>query len=331
MSGMAYLSCVSGLGAATGVCDPGIRPGAKNPVAVDPVADDRPTRSEQKGPAEAVDAKHLPNAFRLHPKIISGGLPGAQGFAELKALGVRTIISVDGAEPDVAEARKHGLRYVHLPHGYDSVPQERVRELAIAFQELPGPIYIHCHHGKHRSPAAATSACIAAGLVPSKNGLALLKQLGTSTAYRGLYRSVSTAKKLPDQELKPDGIEFPEVAQVSHLAKAMVELEHTWDRLKKLQANNWKLLEDEPDLDPAHEALIFREHATELLRHVDSQREPGYIKLLQSMKSHAQQLEDLLPSRPSPENPSVAIQQSRSRVIQAIEANCRQCHVEYRN
>jgi len=71
-------------------------------------------------------AKHLPNAYRLHEKVISGGQPeGAEAFAELRALGVKTIVSVDGAKPDVELARTYGLRYVHLPIGYNGVPAER--------------------------------------------------------------------------------------------------------------------------------------------------------------------------------------------------------------
>src|SRR5258706_10041968 len=70
-------------------------------------------------------ARHLPNALQVHPQVISGGQPeGEAGFVELKGLGIKTIISVDGAKPDVEMAKKYGLRYVHLPHGYDGIPEE---------------------------------------------------------------------------------------------------------------------------------------------------------------------------------------------------------------
>ncbi|MEZ6081685.1 MAG: hypothetical protein R3C56_40245 [Pirellulaceae bacterium] len=55
---------------------------------------------------------------------------GAAAFNELVQLGVKTIITVDGAQPDVATAKQFGLRYVHLPHGYDGIPENRVAELA---------------------------------------------------------------------------------------------------------------------------------------------------------------------------------------------------------
>lgn len=90
---------------------------------------------------EKVSAKHLPNPVRVNAKVISGGLPEGDGaFAELKELGVKTIISVDGAKPDIAIAQKYGLRYVHLPHSYDGVPEDRGKELAKAVRDLPGTI-----------------------------------------------------------------------------------------------------------------------------------------------------------------------------------------------
>ena len=99
------------------------------------------------------------------------------------------MISVDGAQPQVELARKYGLRYVHLPHGYDGVSEKRAQELAKAVRDLPSPIYIHCHHGKHRSPAAATVACVGAGLLQRDQGLSVLRTAGTSDHYEGLYDS----------------------------------------------------------------------------------------------------------------------------------------------
>jgi protein tyrosine/serine phosphatase len=71
------------------------------------------------------------------------------------------------------------------------VPAERAAELAKAVRDLPGPIYIHCHHGKHRSPAAAAVACVAAGLLAPERAPAVLKEAGTSPNYRGLFASAT--------------------------------------------------------------------------------------------------------------------------------------------
>ncbi|EMI21132.1 hypothetical protein RMSM_01919, partial [Rhodopirellula maiorica SM1] len=57
-------------------------------------------------------------------RIYSGAQPDDESaFAEIAKLGVRTVVSVDGARPDVAAAKRAGLRYVHIPIGYDGVGQ----------------------------------------------------------------------------------------------------------------------------------------------------------------------------------------------------------------
>ena len=87
-----------------------------------------------------LSTKYLPNAVQVHAKVISGGLPENDAvFQELQSLGVKTIISVDGAKPDVKTAARYGLRYIHLPHGYDGMPNNRVKELAKAVRDLTGP------------------------------------------------------------------------------------------------------------------------------------------------------------------------------------------------
>ncbi|MFN9972733.1 MAG: hypothetical protein ACK58T_22875, partial [Phycisphaerae bacterium] len=66
------------------------------------------------GEPTRLTVEHLPNAVRVHDKVVSGGLPeGEEGFRSLKQLGIQTVISVDGAAPDLAMARKYGLRYIH--------------------------------------------------------------------------------------------------------------------------------------------------------------------------------------------------------------------------
>jgi protein tyrosine phosphatase (PTP) superfamily phosphohydrolase (DUF442 family) len=275
---------------------------------------------------EKLDVKFLPNAYRIHAKVISGGQPdGDQAFRELAEMGVKTVISVDGAQPDVAAAKKHGLRYVHLPHGYDGVPDSRVKELAKAVRDLPGPIYIHCHHGKHRSPAAASVACVSAGLLDPTLAVAVLKTAGTSDGYRGLYASASEARRLDDKLLDELDAEFPESARIPPLAEAMVAMERTHDRMKSIAAAGWRTPSDHPDLAPAHEALLLREHYSELLRSEVIRAEPtAFRMLLREGESAAKELEEAL-------NPSnVALERARV-AIEQINKNCTDCHKAYRD
>ena len=299
------------------------------------LAQDRTSNAELEsttnGPHK-LSAKHLPNAIQIHDKVISGGQPdGEQAFRELKELGVKTIISVDGAKPELALAKKFGLRYVHLPHGYNGIVQERVAELAKAVREFDGPIYIHCHHGKHRSPAAAAAACVSAGMVEPAASLAILTLAGTNKNYRGLFQSVESAQRIPDAMLDALQVNFLELAQLPPMAEAMVELEHTHDHLKQLAAAGWQTMPNHPDLDPVHEALLLQEHFTEMLRmEVISKQPEGFRSMLKESESDAQQLEDAIRQLDRSAN-SNTILRSIVEPFNRIGENCTACHRQYRD
>jgi len=183
-------------------------------------------------------SQHLPNLVQIHPRVISGGLPeGDAAFAELQSLGIQTIVSVDGAKPDVATARRFGFRYVHLPRGYDGISENRVGELAKAVRDLEGPIYIHCHHGKHRSPAAASVACVAAGLITPDIALSVLEIAPTSPHYQGLIQSVRMTKPWPSAALDALQVDFRETVDVPPLAEPMVALEQTYVQLQTIASH----------------------------------------------------------------------------------------------
>jgi protein tyrosine phosphatase (PTP) superfamily phosphohydrolase (DUF442 family) len=267
---------------------------------------------------------HLPNAFRIHDKVISGGQPeGEAGYRELNQLGIKTIISVDGARPDVASAKKFGLKYVHLPHGYDGIPEQRARELAKAVRDLEGPIYIHCHHGHHRSPAAAAVACVSAGLIEPSAALPILKAARTSENYRGLYQSAAAARRLDQALLDALQAEFPETAELPPLAEAMVEIEKTHDHLQAIAAAAWKTPPENPDLDPPHEALLLREHFTELLRTEDVRRHGDeFRQLLAGSEKAAGALESALRSQD---------EASAARSLTRVSTSCTECHRQFRD
>lgn len=295
------------------------------------IASRRPQASGSNLP-ENLTVKHLQNAIRIHPQVISGGQPdGAEAFRELKSLGVRTIISVDGARPDAATAKEFGLRYVHLPHGYDGIPAQRVQELAKAVRDLPGSVYIHCHHGKHRSPAAAAVACVSIGLMQPESAAGVLKLAGTSENYRGLFHAAESARRLDDAILDRLPVEFREVSPLPALAESMVALDRTHDHLKSIADAGWKSPPDHPDLDPAHEALLLREHFTELLRTDAVRTKPDRFRtLLSESEAASRDFEASLRAwqrsvRSPPPPPSITASFSR------VTRNCTACHREFRD
>jgi protein tyrosine phosphatase (PTP) superfamily phosphohydrolase (DUF442 family) len=231
---------------------------------------------------QPVQADGLHNVFRLSDRLISGSSPeGDAGFAALQQLGVRTIVTVDGAVPDVAAAEKHGMRYVHLPVGYDGIPRDRVLALAKAVRDLPGPVYLHCHHGQHRGPAAA--AVVQLCLDPTwtaETAASWMKAAGTDPKYTGLTGLPAKLSKPTSAELDAASSDYPPKADVSDLTRLMVAVDERWDHLKLVKDADWKQPPGHPDIDPPHEALqlteLYREAArlsavkargAELLKH----------------------------------------------------------------
>jgi hypothetical protein len=174
---------------------------------------------------------------------------------------------VDGARPDAVTAHKYGLRYVHLPFGYDGISRQRVLELAKAVRDLPGPFYIHCHHGKHRGPTAAAAIHLCLDEKCSvEQAVAEMRRAGTDPHYTGLYAVPETLIRPSLTELDRVEAHFPEAAEVPGLAQVMAEIDARWDNLKRIQAAGWKIPSDHADLDPPHEALQLVEQYQEARR-----------------------------------------------------------------
>ena len=166
-------------------------------------------------PADApkkVDVDGVPNLIRLNDRIYQGGMPqGDAGFASLEKLGVKTVISVDGARPDLEDAHKHGIRYVHLPMGYDGMTREQALKAAKAVRDLPGPVYIHCHKGTLRGPtAAAVVRLFLDDGCTVDQALDGMKLAGFDLRYSGLWAAPKELKRPTAKELDEVAADFPE-------------------------------------------------------------------------------------------------------------------------
>ena len=289
-------------------------------------------QSEVDSLPRKLNSAHLPNAIQIHKKVISGGQPdGEEAFQELQGLGIKTIISVDGAKPDLELAKKHGLKYVHLPHSYDGVPEQRGFELAKAVRDFDGLIYIHCHHGKHRSPAAAAVACVTAGLIEPAMASSILQLAGTNPNYRGLYESAQSARKLDAAVLDAIKADFPESAELTPMAEAMVHLEQTQDRVKMIAAAGWISPASHPEIIPAQEVLLLKEHFTELLRAESVGKEPmGFQAMLHESESAAADLESALKNW-SDSGTALPVPAPLPASFEKIAKNCVACHTQFRD
>ncbi len=149
-------------------------------------------------------------------------------------------------------------------------------------ETLPGPIYIHCHHGKHRSPAASTAACVGAGLLRPADALPVLQFAGTSPHYTVCFTMSRPRGRSP---LAKNSDKFSETSPVPQLVARMVQLEHWQAALSKVLKSPPNNVTANDREKPAAVALLLREQFTELLRDESNQHRPThYMQLLQKAK-----------------------------------------------
>ena len=297
------------------------------PVAAADARTDRPAAAFAPLPTGA-----LHNAYRVTDKVLSGAAPeGEASFAALRDLGVKTVISVDGARPDVETARRFGLRYVHLPIGYDDVAPREARAIARAIDEVDGPVYVHCHHGRHRSAAAVATACVMNRRLRPEQAVSVLRTFGTGANYRGLWASALGARPLDPAELAAVKVDYREAAPIPPLAEAMVEIDQTLDRLKLAEKAGWRSPALHPDVDPPHEALQLMEKLRELGRTDDARVRPEqYRKMLAEGEAGARTLHESLLAW-SAAGRAGAPPAKAAASMKAIGSSCAGCHKSFRD
>ena len=278
-----------------------------------------------------VDFPGLHNTVAYWPSLISGSVPdGQEGFDSLQAMGVRTIISVDGAAPAVEEAAARGIRYVHLPIGYNGMDRQRTMEIARAIQAAqdrdPGaPVYVHCHHGKHRSAGALGAAVVTLGYATPDMAKARMRVSGTSLSYAGLYKCVEAAQPANREDLAAMPSDFPSVWKVSGLVRSMLDVDEAYENLKLIEVAGWVVPKNHPDLVPIAEAGRLADIFRNLLNDERVKAKPGEFRdrLVKSSKDV-----ETLEARLADEN--IAADELTKR-FEAITASCKDCHVKYRD
>ncbi|MBL4702442.1 MAG: hypothetical protein JKX85_14425 [Phycisphaeraceae bacterium] len=274
---------------------------------------------------QPVNLPGLENVVAFTKSFYSGAVPiGEQGFATLKAMGIKTLISVDGAKPQLKYAKKYGLRYVHLPIGYDAVSKNRSLELARAARDLPGPFYIHCHHGKHRSAGATAVVSVMLGDLTPFAAIKRMHVSGTSLHYKGLFASVSQAVLVSDAVLDSASNAFPQVWQTRNLVDAMVAIDQVADHLKAIKAAGWKPPVNAPDLLPIAEAGRL----ADLLKNLGDDKQ---------VSESAQMRDWILASSADAsvlENQLMADKRRTQKLDEQLKRvlySCTRCHEKYRN
>ena len=180
----------------------------------------------------------LDRLMQINNKIFSGSEPkNAQSFSQLKDLGIKTIVSVDGLLPDTHLAQKYAMSYIHIPVGYDGITRQDQLKIKQVLKQMPPPYYIHCHHGIHRGPTAAAIMQLILG-ADKQQALSTLQKAGTSENYPGLWETIKNFKEIREEKLPA----IQAQSKTSPLTTAMVQIDRAYDQLKLEFTPHSKLL-----------------------------------------------------------------------------------------
>ncbi len=98
----------------------------------------------------------IDNFGQVDATYFRGAQPKGQDYADLAALGVKTVIDLtsDDAQRDEKAMVEHaGMKYVHIPMTTHESPSEaKIAEfLSIVNGAASQPAYVHCVGGRHRT------------------------------------------------------------------------------------------------------------------------------------------------------------------------------------
>jgi protein-tyrosine phosphatase len=104
----------------------------------------------------AVQSIGIDNFGRVGPNYYRGGQPKGRNYADLVALGVKTVINLtsdDAATDEKVMTENAGLTYFQIPMTTHVVPTIAQLTEFLKIVNDPGnqPVYVHCVGGRHRT------------------------------------------------------------------------------------------------------------------------------------------------------------------------------------
>jgi tyrosine-protein phosphatase SIW14 len=130
----------------------------------------QPVRASFGAPAEKMKILGVPNAGKISDSLFRGAQPSPQGLAELKKLGVTTVIDLRGEPGPVAQERAQaealGLKFIDIPmSGWSAPGTPQITKFLQLLRDDPSQkIFVHCYYGADR-----TGVMIAAYRIAEQN------------------------------------------------------------------------------------------------------------------------------------------------------------------
>ena len=104
--------------------------------------------------ARPIQREGVPNLYEVSKDLYRSAQPTEEGMANVKGLGVVTVVNLRSFHSDRDEIGSIDLRYEHIPmKAWHPEVEDVIRFLKIVTDEKRLPVLVHCQHGADRTGA----------------------------------------------------------------------------------------------------------------------------------------------------------------------------------
>jgi len=101
--------------------------------------------------AQPVASTVLKNWYMVTPEVYRSEQPTRQGFEEISAQGIRSIINLRDAHSDDQLVQGLGLNVIAVPMTAGGFSEEDIVKALKAIRDAPKPVLVHCKRGADRT------------------------------------------------------------------------------------------------------------------------------------------------------------------------------------
>ena len=165
----------------------------------------KPAPSESPGGkkwATRIEKAGLPNLHRVTEDLYRGAQPTAEGFRELKAMGIRTVVNLRSFHSDRDELGDLDLGYEHITmKAWHAEDKEAVRFLKIVTDKEKLPVFVHCQHGADRTGTVCAIYRVAVCGWSKEEAVREMTEGGFG--FHGVWQNLARyVRRLPNEEIK---------------------------------------------------------------------------------------------------------------------------------
>lgn len=143
-----------------------------------------PTTRPTTRPVLPGEIRGVRNFARVSPVLYRGAQPTAEGFAELKKMGIRTVVNLRSTGSDKDELRGLGMRYVEIESLATSIDDDDlIKFLKVVTDPANQPVFVHCRRGADRTGCAVAAYRIVEQGWPLEDALTEMRRFAFHEVY----------------------------------------------------------------------------------------------------------------------------------------------------